>query len=182
MRLVRLFPDSRDIPLVEKLNDEAFPDNERVKISDLFEFGRDGKMEILGIYDVELFCGFFVIRKTGGIAYIAYFAVCPENRSCGIGSKALSLLREHYPDRQIVVDFEACDESSENNSQRVRRRSFYLRNGFVPTGWFQFYMQTEFEIFCSSKDFNKKSLEEMNAEIHERVPEYDPHLYRKTNS
>ena len=181
MELIELFPDSADISLAEKVNNEAFPDNERVEISDLFEFGKDGKMELLGIYDGGEFCGFFVMRKPERIAYIAYFAVCREKRSHGIGGRALKLLSERYPDRQIVVDFEAPDESCTENAVRLRRREFYYRNGFYPTGWFQFYMQTEFEIACSSEDFDKAALEEMNAELHARYAPYDPHLYRKDN-
>ncbi len=180
MELIQLFPDSADISQVKRLNLEAFPDNERVDIDDLFEFGSDGKMDILGIYRDGEFCGFFVIRKSERIAYIAYFAVCAEKRSQGIGGAALRALAESYPGRQIVVDFEALDEVSGNNAQRQRRRDFYYRNGFFETGWFQFYMQTEFEIACISPVFDKDGFEQMIAEIHERAPEFDPHMYKKT--
>lgn len=180
MELKKLKPDSPDVALVKKLNDQAFPDHERVSIDALFAFGSDGSMDILGIYDRAEFAGFFVIRTFRNFAYIAYFAVCPEKRSQGIGGNALRLLKEFYSGCQIVVDFEAPDESCENNSQRLRRRSFYYRNGFFATDWYQFYMETEFEIACSDPDFDKSGFDALIADIHARVPDFDPHLYRHT--
>ena len=178
MRLEKLEKNSPDIISVKKLNEQAFPENERVSIDGLFDFGSDGSMDILGIYE-DIFVGFFVIRKYVDIAYIAYFAICPEIRSKGKGSHALQKLKEYYKGRQIVVDFEAPDKNSQNNNERIRRRSFYLKNGFYETGWFQYYMEMEFEIFCSSTPFNKKRFDEMNADIHSKYPAYDPHPYRK---
>ena len=181
MELKKIKRDSPDAALVEKLNNEAFPANERVSINGIFDFGKDGSLDILGIYDVGEFVGFYVIRVFGHFAYIAYFAVCPEKRSQGIGGAALRLLGEYYPERQIVVDFEAPDESCGNNAQRLRRRGFYYRNGFYETGWYQFYMETEFEIACSEPEFDKSGFDELIADIHARAPEFDPHLYRKDN-
>ena len=178
MLLKKLSKNDIDVRLIKELNEQAFPDNERVSIDGLFDFGSDGSMDILGIYGSS-FTGFFVIRKFKQIAYIAYFAICPEMRCKGNGSHALKLLKEYYHDRQIVVDFEALDEHHKDNQQRIRRRDFYLRNGFNETGWFQFYMDTEFEIFCSDLNFNKTQFDGMNADIHSKYPDYDPHPYRK---
>lgn len=179
MELKKLTPSSPDVALVEQLNMQAFPENERVSIQGLFAFGQDGSMDILGIYAEQEFAGFFVIRKFRNFSYIAYFAICPEKRSRGIGSAALRCLREFYPEQQIVVDFESPDESCANNSQRLRRRSFYYRNGFFETGWYQFYMETEFEIACSDTKFDKAGFDDLIADIHAKAPEFDPHLYRK---
>ncbi len=179
MELRKLSRSSDDIPLLEKLNNEAFPDNERVPIPVMFSFSEKNGMDILGIYVNGEFSGFFIIRKLEKCAYIAYFAVCPEKRSKGIGGCALKMLSKYYSGCQIVVDFEAPDENSGNNAQRLRRRAFYYRNGFFPTGYYQYYMDTEFEIACSDKVFNKPAFEAMIADIHEKAPEFDPHLYQK---
>lgn len=179
MELKKLAQDSPDVALVKNLNEQAFPDNERVSIDALFEFGKDGSMDILGIYSGNVFAGFFVIRRFRHFAYIAYFAVCPEKRSQGIGSAALHLLRAFYSGSQIVVDFESPDETCDNNAQRLRRRQFYYRNGFYETGWYQFYMETEFEIACSDPEFDKPGFDDLIADIHIHAPEFNPHLYRK---
>ena len=177
MKLIPLTPDSPDVMLAQQLNEEAFPDNERVDLDDFFRSNTDGQLEILGIYTEEAFSGFFVMRLFQNIAYMAFFAVIKEKRSLGIGSQALKDLKEYYPGKQIVVDFESVREEAANKGQRQRRRNFYLRNGFYKTGWFQFYSDTEFEIVCSVPMFDKETFEALIADIHARVPEFDPHLY-----
>ncbi|HPY83782.1 GNAT family N-acetyltransferase [Ruminococcus sp. XPD3002] len=179
MELKIITPSSADAEAMDVLNRQAFPDNERLDTDDLFLYAKEGELEILGIYTEEGFSGFLIMRPFEKIAYIAYFAVCPEKRCKGIGGKALAALREYYPERQIVVDFEALDADSPNNPQRIRRREFYYRNGFYPTGWYQFYMETEFEIACSGPVFDKESFDALLAAIHKAAPEFDPHPYRK---
>lgn len=178
MELKLLAPDSPEIPQIRRINDVSFPDNERVPIDELFRFGG---IDVIGITNNGETAGFLAMRRFADLAYIAYFAIAPEIRSQGIGTAALKALHGFYADCQIAVDIEAPDDKYPNNAQRLSRRGFYMRCGFIPTGWFQFYMDTEFEIFSSVPDFNKTAFEDMNAEIHAKAPEFDPHLYRKGN-
>lgn len=180
MELRKIEQTAPDVLKMAALNEEAFPENERVSIYDLYRFGADGSMDMLGIYnDADEFAGFFVIRKFRHFAYIAYFAVCAEKRSQGIGSTALRLLKAYYPGRQIMVDFESAVPESPNYAERIRRRRFYYRNGFFETGWYQFYMETEFEIACSVPEFDKSGFDALIADIHAHAPDFHPTLYRK---
>lgn len=176
MELRPITTESPDLPRFDALNRQAFPEQERVPTEHLL--AAEG-LENFGIYEDGAFVGMLVMRVFRDLAYIAYFAIVPERRSQGLGSKALRVMREHYTGKQIVLDFEALDPAAENQPQRLRRREFYLRGGFYPTGWFQFYMETEFEIFCSEEDFDKTAFDAMLADIHAHVPEFDPHPYRK---
>ncbi|MCM1473695.1 MAG: GNAT family N-acetyltransferase [Muribaculaceae bacterium] len=171
--------NSDDIPMLESLNNQAFPENERIETDDMFSFPEESGREVIGIYTEDKFSGFIITIKYRKCVYICYFAVCPKKRSQGIGGQALKMLKEYYPDCQIVVDFEAPDENSDNNPQRIRRRNFYYRNGFFETGYYQFYMQTEFEIACSETDFNRAEFEGLISEIHKIAPDFNPKLYRK---
>ena len=175
--LRKLSIDSPDIPLLKALNHQAFPDKERIPVEEMFGF--DENIDVLGIYEKGDFAGFFVIMRFRKCAYICYFAVCPERRSMGLGTKALELLRKYYKGFHVVVDFEAVDENAPNNDQRIRRRNFYLRNGFKETGYFQFYMNTEFEIFCTQTKFDRDEFDALISFIHSKSDSFDPHLYRK---
>lgn len=179
IKLVKMNRNSCDIPLLEKLNNQAFPENERISVEDMFCFSENDGRDILGIYTDNKFSGFFIIMRFMKCAYICYFAVCPEKRSQGIGGNALCLLKKYYPDCHMVVDFEATDENAENNQQRIRRRNFYYRNGFFKTGYFQFYMKTEFEIACSEQYFDKTEFEGLIVEIHAIADDFNPELYTK---
>ena len=179
IRLKQMTPDGPDAGMLRELNDEAFPPEEHIDIDYLFNGLKRLNQEILGIYCDGAFAGFFAMLVHGKCAYISYFAVRPDLRSRGIGGAALSRLREHYAGFQIVVDFEAPDDGAPNNAMRVRRRAFYLRNGFYATGYYQYYMDTEFEITCSQPDYDRAGYERLERALHAEVPDFDPHHYRK---
>lgn len=179
IQLREILQDSPDKPELDKINEDAFPENERCSIDNLFASGSDGNLDFIGIYASNVLVGFFAVRKFGRIRYIAYFAVSSDKRSMGIGSKALQLLKDFYSDCQIVTEFESPDENCTNNSIRIRRRDFYIRNGFLPTGWFSSYDDTEFEIACSEKKFDKAEFDKFTGYLSSIVPDFIPHPYRK---
>jgi GNAT superfamily N-acetyltransferase len=78
------------------------------------------------------FCGFSNSISHGDITNIVYFAVVPELRCRGFGSKILQAIRRQHPDTRIVVDIEVEEDSkdAEELERRNRRRDFYQRNGF----------------------------------------------------
>ena len=149
MQLKLLPQNSEDKLIADTINEEAFPECERNSL--------DYK----------------------NIRYLAYFAVSRDKRSAGIGSQALKFLMERYPYAQIVTEFETPDDSCDNNAFRIRRRDFYLRNGFYETGWYSFYDDTEFTIACSEPVFDKKGFEQFTAYLCSIVPDHIPKLYRK---
>ncbi len=169
------------------INNEAFPKNERCPLERFFELKEMGlDVDILGLFDKDELLGFFVAMKKGICAYAWFFAIRSDLRSQGLGTKALSLIFDRYKDYQIVLDFEALDESVPNNEQRIHRKNFYLRNGFKETGYFQYYCETEFEIVCSdnkldanSYEFLKNEYEKLLDELRKAVPMFHPKLYRK---
>ncbi len=164
---------------LEFINTEAFPINERTSIDDLFGFSDSGNLDILGIYTDNELVGFFAIRKYKNIRYMAYFAVSVQKRSKGIGSKALHLLKEFYPNCQIINEFDAPNESCDDNSVRIRRRNFYLRNGFYETGWYNYYDEDEFEITCSDNNFKIDEFKDFIIYLNSIIPDHIPEPYQK---
>ncbi len=173
--------NSSDKQKLKTINEEAFPISERNSIDDLFASGRDGNLDMIGIYADDELSGFFAVRKFGRIRYMAYFAVSSQKHSKGIGSKALQLLKTFYADCQIINEFEAPDEKDENNAIRLRRRNFYLRNGFCETGWYSFYDDTEFEIACSDAQFDIAEFQKFIVYLNSIVPDHIPQPYQKNN-
>ena len=179
MQLKTLSQNSVDKQIADKINEEAFPEYERNSLDDMYASDTADKIEILGIYAANAIVGFFIVRKYVSIRYLAYFAVSQEKQSAGIGSQALKLLFYRYPDAQIVAEFETPDDRCDNNAIRLRRRSFYLRNGFYETGWYSYYDDTEFTIICSVPGFDKEGFERFTAYLSSIVPDHIPKLYRK---
>ena len=139
--MLQFFDVTRDapwFPQVKALYESAFPANERIPIKHLLD--DKIKREFWAFFDKEdgenaaapKFCGFSNSITHGSITNIVYFAVVPELRCRGYGSKILQAIREQHPDTRIVVDIEVEEDSkdAEELERRNRRRNFYQRNGF----------------------------------------------------
>ena len=177
-----LTPNHPDIPAVKKLFEESFPENERTVSMDVILANlKLMPIKRLGIYPEETpdtFAGFFLTAEGKTSVYLTYLAICPEQRSGGIGGKAMSAIREYYKGKTLLFSYESPFEESDNAEQRERRRKFHLRNGFYETGWFAKLNGTEFIIACSKEDFDK---DEFLSSLASMVPEGAPipELYRR---
>ncbi len=117
---------------VETLYLEAFPAAERKPFSMLEEMQRQGLGEILAMTDDnEAFLGLAVVLRRGDLVLLDYLAVAPEGRSRGVGSETLRQLAARFAGSRLLIEIELPDEAAANNSQRLRRRQFYLRAGFA---------------------------------------------------
>ena len=74
----------------------------------------------------EEFLGIMLYFEWDNFIYLEHFAVCPEKRNNGIGSKSLELLKNKG--KTVILEIE------EPNSEITKRRlGFYQRNGFKLT-------------------------------------------------
>lgn len=172
LMLARLTPESPDIGCFERINTEAFPPSERMSMEALFDFARDTDTEILGLYDEKTPVGFTVLLKNAVCGYVYFLAIDAQMRSKGYGSAALGALREAYPRLQIILDFEEIDEATENLEQRIRRRKFYLRNGFHETGRYTFMTDDRFEVVCTGGELRADAFRELIAILHAHCPRF----------
>lgn len=175
MNFVKLASNSSDIAVLEKINEEAFPESERNLLTDLIDTGA----VVLGIYDYSEAIGFFVIREFKDIIYLAYLAVRSDIRNRGIGKACLQELVNEYFDKQIIAEYEAPDASVNHGVMCLRRRNFYRRNGFKQTGWYTFYDETEFEIGCAGAEFDIDMFNEFIDHLSTLVHDHIPHPYRR---
>ena len=182
MLLVRLANDHPDISAVKMLYEEAFPANERsmtidhmLALSELLP--SHISLELLGIYPDDTptaFAGFILSIQNESSVYVLFFAICPEQRSSGIGGKAIQAFQELCGSKAIILEYESVYEASANAEQRLRRRSFYLKHGFYDTGWFLKDNGTEFAIACSCDTFNKHDYEALAAALLAGVSDTTP--------
>ncbi|MGN1235248.1 MAG: GNAT family N-acetyltransferase [Christensenellaceae bacterium] len=170
--LTQLSPDSKDRTYFETINDEAFPLSERMSFDEIFHFASETDTDVLGIYDDGAPVGFVVLLKNEECAYVYYIAVDSRTRSKGYGGAALQKLTEEYQDLQLILDFEAIDETAENNGQRVRRKKFYLRNGFHETGYYTLLCGEPFEVVCSGGELRKEALKDLLRILHKHRSEF----------
>lgn len=123
-----------DLPALKKLYKSAFPKAERKPFSTMQKLQEKGKMEILSIEKSGEFAGLMITVLMSDIVLLDYFAIDETARGKGIGSKALDLFSERYACKRCVLEIESVDENAKNNEQRIRRKAFYKKNGFLPNG------------------------------------------------
>ena len=167
--------DPAELRILETINEEAIPEEERCALSDMFATG--AKVRCIDV-DREP-AGFMAVRYYGDLVYLAYFAVRRDLRSKGIGGMAVRELIRQNPGRQIVAEYEAPDPQSADYAMRLRRKRFYFRNGFRETGWYTSYDNTEFEIGCAGKDFDPEEFMAFAEDIARVVSDHIPNPFQK---
>lgn len=68
--------------------------------------------------------------------------------------------------------FEEIDEKAENYAQRIRRKNFYLRNGFHKTGNYTLLWGNRFEVVCSAGKLRKDAFQDLLNVIYKYCPEF----------
>ena len=175
MRLRALGADAPELAALEVINTEAIPEEERCSLRDMLATGA----EVLCVEEAGEPVGYLAVRNWRNLVYLAFFAVRSDLRSRGIGGQALRELTARNPDRQVVVEFEAPDPARDDGGMNFRRKQFYLRNGFYETGWNTRYDGTEFEIACSSPEFDAEGFIAFAEYISGVVSDHIPNPFRK---
>lgn len=150
---------------INLLANEAFPPEEYIAPIELVRMAINGNIIFSALSENDIFVGFMVTLQYEKMIYLFFLAITPAYRSKGYGSLALKTLKEYFPDKTHVVDFEALDESADNAEQRKKRRRFYLKNGYCATGLFLTYFGVTYEVFCSGKHFDEIAFKELMKTI-----------------
>ena len=182
--LRRVYKDDPTVNYLEKINKEAFPQNEYLSMEYMYGFmDKSQNSEILAIREDGNPVGYFSLIRYEKCLFIFYFAIDKKYRGKGIGTKALKALKERYYDCQIVVEFESVDVECDNLEIRKRRRDFYMRNGFVPSGLCLAYMQEEFTLGFiptdDKPDFDGETFKNCCLDIQKTAPEFHPKMYNR---
>ena len=129
------FIDIKKNKKVIKLYNEAFPKDERIPIWLLKMLARKNKAKFYGIYDNEKFVGLVYNIFYKDIVFVFYLAIDKATRGQGYGTKVLDSIKEKYKNYRIILCIEPVDENSDNYEQRVKRKNFYLKNGFEDSNY-----------------------------------------------
>ena len=154
-----------DMKALERLNNEAFPKEERMEISEMLYLIGEGTIEVTAIYDDDTFVGFYALSVRKPTAYVFFLAIDSTKRSMGYGSKAVALMKKQYFNYQIVLDMEVIDDKAENIKQRKARKRFYLRNCFYETGFFLDYNNLIMEVLCTDATLDSNSFETLLSNL-----------------
>lgn len=123
---------------------DAFPKEERKPYEIMEQKQQEGKMQIWAIIQETSkseidFCGLAITILSEDIVLLDYFAICPNQRGKGMGSKALEVIKEMYAKYNLILEIESTSEkklslSEEEKHIRKRRKKFYYQNGIKEIG------------------------------------------------
>lgn len=138
--------NSKYVNKIEELYLNSFPENERFPFWILQECSKENNSDLYAIFDNDMMIGMCYVVNCKNAYYLMYLAVEPSLRNKNYGSIILRELKEKYK-----VLFLSIDVPVDNIS--VRRKNFYLRNGFYDTN--KFYEDTgiNYEVLCTSNEY-----------------------------
>ena len=157
LRMSVLPENTEELNAVRALYDSSFPDDERIPWNMLLKLQNEYRLLNAWYMDHTL-AGFTCLFLYRDIVYLSYLAVPEAMRDHGIGTRILTMLRNVFPERTIVIDIEELRKDAENYEERVRRRNFYLRCGFETSHIGYHYYNVSYELLCcggmiSAEDF-----------------------------
>ncbi|GEM_PF-90479 len=128
VRLVRT--KISEIAEIKALYELSFPDNEKAPFPLLFAKQYFADVDFLTIYAGKQFAGFFYLVNFEHLSYIFYFAIRPDLRNKGIGSRALQRLQKFCYGRKLFLAIEQPAPDENHYQERIDRKYFYLKNQF----------------------------------------------------
>lgn len=108
----------------------AFPPNERAPFSLIRKRAAQRRADMLIAKDSDGFTGFAYMVTYEDLVYLFYLAVDEKKRGRGNGSEIIRLLKNRYSGKRLFLAREQLDENAGNSDERIKRRGFYIRNGF----------------------------------------------------
>ena len=131
---------------IEKLYLESFPKEERFPFFVLEECSKEDSSDLLAILDNGTFIGMCYLVNCNNAYYLMYLAVEPKLRNQNYGSRILTDLKEKYKTLFLSVD-ESIDDIS------IRRKNFYLKNGFYDTNKYYEDTGVNYEVLCTNNEY-----------------------------
>lgn len=134
MELKKIDKNSSDYQTIKELYLSAFPKEERAPFRMLVSKSKLDFVDWWSIYDNDTYVGMFYVLYNDDLVYLFYFAIMESMRGSGYGTKSLELLKQHYKGKRIFLSIEEVVCTADNYLERVKRKEFYERCGFVSLG------------------------------------------------
>lgn len=128
------FATKEQIPLIQELYMQSFPSEERKPFTFMQKGQKKGRFQILALTEAEEVQGLVITVLDGDIVLVDYLAIKPSKRNNGIGSEAISLIMKRFEGKRVFLEIEIPEEGADNLEQRLKRKQFYLKNGFKENG------------------------------------------------
>lgn len=140
---------------VKEIYISSFAKEDRMPFWLMLIMAKTKSTDFLSFYDNDTLCGFVYMAAVENITFVMFFAVDENSRSKGYGSGILEEIQSIYPDNKIIVSIERCDVDEADIEQRLRRKKFYINNGFTDTLYLVELANKTQEVLIKNGEFDK---------------------------
>ena len=140
---------------IKEIYVNSFPKEERMPFAFMVILSCLWTTQFYAFYDEETLCGLVYMATLGKQNFIMFLAVDEKLRSKGYGSSILNTIQYMHQKNKLILSIEPCDEEMKNNEQRLKRKHFYIRNGYKETGYFMKLAGQKQEILIKNGSFHK---------------------------
>ena len=117
---------------IDELNKKVFPKTESTEnLHFLAGLHKGAPVDFIVVEDNGRFVGYTYMINFFQGSFIYYLAIEPEFNGKGYGSALLRHLRMIQGNRPIALTAFALNSDSDDYDECVRRKSFYVKNGYV---------------------------------------------------
>ena len=150
---------------VIELYKEAFPGAQHLPTFLLRYKLRKGKAGFYVLYENDQWIGLIYSTDYKDMVIVQFLAISALSRSEGHGSKVMEALGDKHVGKRIVLNIEELDEHAKNYQQRIKRKAFYEKNGFVSTGYIVKDPDGRHEVLIRGGCISKEEIESMYKDL-----------------
>lgn len=130
-------PQDESLKQAEAIRYGSFEPGDMVDLETLGGLVKSGKANYFVLEEGDEVLGLSFCLTFDKVVYMLYLAIKEDVRGKGLGSKTIELLKKEFEKRPIMLDMESIrEEGAEDMEERIRRRAFYERFGFIDTGYY----------------------------------------------
>ena len=179
VRVEEISRKSKEKRKIKEIYKESFPKEDRMPFWLMLIMAKTPDTDFLCFYDKDILCGFVYMATIENMTCILFFAVDNKIRSRGYGKRILDKIQSMYPDNKIILSIDRCDVEANDLEQRLRRKKFYLNNGYLETEHFlKIGNKKEQEILIKNGDFHAEEFSQFFSKYSKGT--INPKIWAKT--
>lgn len=145
---------------VRNLYHSAFPPEERPPYALLWLFSLKPAVDFSAYYDENQFLGLSYVVKTSQGRFVLFLAVADAQRSRGYGSIILRDIARQMPNLPCFLCMEPMDRTAPNYPQRLKRLTFYEKNGYRRQYHYYHELGVVYELLATQEELDYHKVEE----------------------
>lgn len=157
-----------------QIYEEAFPADERRGWQQLIDTLENPLFNLIGIYHLKKFIGFFVVWNLNRFSFIEHFAICNTDRGKGFGTQAIQQILSRILTPVILEVEEPFTESAQNRIKFYERLNFSISEDvYYQPPYSTEKNKVKMLLMSYPEQIKSSDFENFKAQIHHFVYDYN---------